>query len=786
MQDQNLKLRIHQLFVSNIELVVLVLFGILVAQTWFKEGYIMASSDYFPFIYQVETLKQSIFSWNYYDLGLGLPQYNVAYVIVLCFYAFFSTIGFSLPVMEGLRLTAWFVLPAVSMYLLSSIVLKGNRIARFAASFFYMINMFVVLDIWSIVAVWLYILIPFLLAILINAFESVSQNRKVLYHAVLFSVATMLTSYLSLNPAIIAVLLIALLSYIVFHLIFNCINNWERANIIKFLSVCGVLSIILNAWWIVPLHAVLFETPTSNPIKTSISDWWWTMARNQFVNVFRLNTLWSFIDYYYPYASVFSSNQLLIAASFAPSLLVFAALVFPDLRKNKYLVYAVLMLLPLLFLSKGVLPPFDGIYRWIYASVPFFWMFREPAYKFFPIIVGLYAVLIGFSVSQLCEKLKQILPKQPPAFSYSPLAVALLLFCIASYGIFTGEIVPAQRKDLPSVQVKIPNYWYEAAEFINSQPDEFRVLMLPKDEFYQIGYGWGYYGADLPPKYFFKKPAIVLINVGGYYTNYHSLEFITAMYDGIYEDENFPLAEALSMANIKYVVQRNDIDWTRFGHADLGSPEKIKGLMNGKKGVTLEKSIGQLDFYMNEQNSSQITAYAKAIYIMNGTISSMFYIQERTSVKQVFFLNGTNKEEQIIANKSNEKIICKEDSCRLAEIQAMTVAQPPKIKVTKYNPTSYEVSVREAYAPYWLVFSDSYDPGWALYDKGEKITEHYVANGYANGWRIEKTGDYTLTMEYEPQKKMYYAYMISLIALVLCVLYLIFRYTMQREKVVVG
>ncbi len=75
---------------------------------------------------------------------------------------------------------------------------------------------------------------------------------------------------------------------------------------------------------------------------------------------------------------------------------------------------------------------------------------------------------------------------------------------------------------------------------------------------------------------------------------------------------------------------------------------------------------------------------------------------------------------------------------------------------TKINPTLYKIKLskptpqREI-----LVFSELYDSGWkANYENGEKIPEanHFLVNVYANGWLIDKPGNYEITLKYQPQE----------------------------------
>lgn len=94
--------------------------------------------------------------------------------------------------------------------------------------------------------------------------------------------------------------------------------------------------------------------------------------------------------------------------------------------------------------------------------------------------------------------------------------------------------------------------------------------------------------------------------------------------------------------------------------------------------------------------------------------------------------------------------------------------EPPKINFKKISPVKYEVEVEGAEEPFWLIFSESFHPGWTSSVGGE----HLMINGFANGWRIEKLGDYKITLFFEPQKIYYFGVGVSLLVALASIGYL--------------
>ena len=82
------------------------------------------------------------------------------------------------------------------------------------------------------------------------------------------------------------------------------------------------------------------------------------------------------------------------------------------------------------------------------------------------------------------------------------------------------------------------------------------------------------------------------------------------------------------------------------------------------------------------------------------------------------------------------------------------LVENPSLTINKSSPVEYTVLVKNAQKPFTLIFNQSFQKGWEVSIDGEKIdnSKHFLVNGYANGWDIDKTGDYTIRVVYAPQK----------------------------------
>ncbi len=140
-----------------------------------------------------------------------------------------------------------------------------------------------------------------------------------------------------------------------------------------------------------------------------------------------------------------------------------------------------------------------------------------------------------------------------------------------------------------------------------------------------------------------------------------------------------------------------------------------------------------------------------------------------------------------------------------------SLGQEAQVEFRKINPTRYRVQVK-ARKPFWLVFSESFHPGWkayirqssgvrgqgmnfewsavlsALRDWGNRVElkEHYLVNTYANAWwvPVEEPGmkEFEIILEFKPQRLFEIGIVISLATLLGCVGYLIRGFMRKRKK----
>ena len=106
----------------------------------------------------------------------------------------------------------------------------------------------------------------------------------------------------------------------------------------------------------------------------------------------------------------------------------------------------------------------------------------------------------------------------------------------------------------------------------------------------------------------------------------------------------------------------------------------------------------------------------------------------------------------------------------------------------KIDPSTYKIKVeKNDSVPEMLVFSELFNSGWKISaSDGTKIPEtaHFLVNTYANGWLINESGSYDLTLEFEPQKSLEKGIKVSIFATVgtSCILVLLTALKIVKRK----
>jgi hypothetical protein len=361
-----------------------------------------------------------------------------------------------------------------------------------------------------------------------------------------------------------------------------------------------------------------------------------------------------------------------------------------------------------------------------------------------------------------------------------------------------------------SYLVKIPSDYYNASAVISQDTRQNKILDLPYSVINSVGWvnypAWKVVSAD-PTDQLFSKPS-VQANSADFY-----------QYGQIWNGEACENASwiisMMSLYNVQYLIYHKDVAQQFFNQ----TVDKISFLQN-QSYINLVENYPNFDLY-----SLNSTYYRPLIYptttanLINGSNTQLAYALKSGNLtdNNIFFLTYQISEQQLQLIKNYNQT--------LAAVQNQTSPATPNIIFQQNSPVQYQVKVENASSPFFLVFSETYDPWWKAYvansetsfggvtatylkmgvqeaksaatqpsnsmgfllEKPLPENTHYGVNGYGNAWLIDPSaiaknpdGSFQITLYYTPQSYYNLGWVISTVALAACIISLIIQTTLLR------
>jgi len=691
-------------------------------------------------------------------------------------------IGLSLEYAERLWFYLLFAFSGLSMYVLSTVVAK-NKVKPYhavgvIAALFYMFNPFFALGVSHWPYLWLtYASLPLMLGLFI---KGLNEQRGLKYIFIINLVWLFLSAGQFLNPKYAIIVWVPLLLYLAFHLIVNR----EKAVFIyscKFFLLLLVLWILLNSYWLLPNMLYIFQSISVTGDlylaigRTRLADF--ALNSAPLPEAMRLVGSWvldsGFRGYPYVYwAQIYRSSLFILIGYLIPAIAFFPVI----FKKGKNVLFFSLFLLGALVLMSGSQPPFGPLNLFLTHIPLMLEVFNLPNILFGIYSVVAYAVLFGLGTIMFTyyvgKKLPLRLPQKLRVGLKYVFAGTVIFLVIGLYGfpLWTGAVAYPGNALLSSSNYQIPNYYHEASLWLSSDKEEgdFRIFPVPYSKAGYVAYVWpsgGYQGPDLTES-LLGKPLIAEPINGNL-----SLSIATS----IVSNSTDNVAHILAFMNVKYIVLHNDVNWKLIDNYNeqimysyiAATQKNLTNTLNSMAGFSYCRSFGQLDFYLNNYwTPMKVYATSNAIYCEDSEhLPEISELNQFTPHEVVILPNNQFNIEQTLHLPTNSSI---------SDLDLLSnKTTPVLLTYEKLNPTLYNIEV-DTSKPFFLVFSDSYDEGWVATVDGHKLSDkyHFNANGFANGWYINKTGTYTIVLEFQPQKLFYTGSAISLTTILICTLYL--------------
>ncbi|MDP8261836.1 MAG: alpha-(1-_3)-arabinofuranosyltransferase family protein [Candidatus Ancaeobacter aquaticus] len=771
--------------------IIILIFASLIPLLWFKKGCFIAGGDIAAYIDLSNYIKFLPYAW---DEQVMAGRHNFAVHFLLPYGAFWYLLkSFSIPlnIIQQLWACVTLFISALSMYYLINLFTKTSKstIGTLLGALFYIINPFVantpLIVQYNLAPIYMFT--PLILAFFIKGLHSKNTSENIFF-ASLIALTSLLFASASLNITHLFVLIGILLAYLIFYLATNR-NRFVSACI--FIVLCGILYTAVNFWWI----SVSFTKMVSMSNTVSASHKGWEVLNaTHLSDAFRLLGSWAWrVGHrdmpYFPYAYVYDSWYFLIL-EWGLVIFIFSAL-FVQTKKS---VFPALLALIGLFLMKGETGPFGFFYKYAWNSLPGFWIFREPFAKFAAIVTLSYGLLLGISCSYYFDTLMEWVNKSSVASRkyISPLkhsfktifpAIIITVICLLSFPMFTGECIwDHYNYEMRSLHAKVPQYWHDASNWFEENDPDARILPLPKTGYGKSCFNWesGFTAECSPVKNLFPNPLI-------YYEDFPHNEY-QAYLNNIFSiteaETSRHASDILRPLGITYVVHQKDVDW-KFTWPDAISHDMLSERLSQDTGLKKITSFGKLDIYKVTQSLPHIYSTPEATVDKN-TKNSLFTLKPSLLKKAPYIFLS---EEQRAPEQSN--------------FTTIDTSYPIKM-VTKINPSRYIVDI-DAHAPFWLIFDNTYSLEWHAYidqtishsdffkkrvfldtfihkNTWTHVVDHYVINGYANGWWVTKPGIYKIIIQYGPQYTFEGALYISFTAIIILIVFLLTYFPTRKTK----
>jgi arabinofuranan 3-O-arabinosyltransferase len=587
-------------------------------QFWFDPGRLLAGGDLSPVV-GTAWLGRLFAPWSWSGSNLGGPASNETNLPFAAVYWLVHVLHGSPALAERIWYTALFAGAAMACCLL----LRAFRIGPVGAALgalAYVFNAHVLTLGSNPVYFAAMVLLAGLPAVVLTTASGRWSLRKGI---LLLGASAPLLGYVFMNPPLVLMIGVLLAST-------PLLAGWiygrtagRRA--LRTLALGAPLLALASAYWLVPTLLQTKADATSTLATTS--SWIWTEGRATLANGFWLNNSWAWkFPEYFPYAGAEGKFPLLILKFLLPiTAFGFLALArFPRVfggaaRRGRLGIAASATALFLVLLSTGTRFPgafvFDPLYR-----LPLGWLLREPGR--FLILGGLaYSVLLALTTEAAWEKLKSLEPGivsrwrsalNRPGLRLAAVSVAGAAVLAPGFPLMTGAIAPSHRPLLPSTRVSVPAYWTAMASYLNSSAPPGNLLVLPQDDFYQMPYTWGYYGADGFIRNLIARNVVDPVAQGYTPGQQEIIGAVHLVQRGLLVHDWPSVQRTLGAIGAPLLLVRGDVN-AAFPGRHITPPATLASSLREDPGVRLVRRFGKLELFAlraHIEPAGSVTSYA--------------------------------------------------------------------------------------------------------------------------------------------------------------------------------
>ena len=364
-----------------------------------------------------------------------------------------------------------------------------------------------------------------------------------------------------------------------------------------FLARALPVALLVNLWWIVPAALTIAGSGFAERFATpAVEDWAWTHARASLVNAASLNTTWAWTyPEYFPYSHRLAQPPFDFLRFFALTLAVIGLVLARGRERRAAIVLAVFGLATV-WIAKGLHPPLPGANAWLYDHVPGFWLLRDPG-KMLAVQSLVLALLGGMAVAALVRS------SRPWRAVFGPVVAGVLVAGSVAYvhPLSPGRLLVKGALSTTRPMSPVSDDWRRMAAYLDAQPPEGKIVVLPAGDFYQLPTTWGYYGVSFA-RLIIDRPVVEPGTASYFSTASAVTSTVDSLERDLVEGNSSAVLSKLGALGARYILLRRDLDRDMRGRM-LVSPDALARGLARVPGLAHARSFGLLDVYRVETDS---------------------------------------------------------------------------------------------------------------------------------------------------------------------------------------
>ena len=590
----------------------------------------------------------------------------------------------------------WFfpflIFSTFSIYLLSKRLFNHTLVSLFATIYF-LSNNFIIFRLHGgqMYMAMAYALTPLGLYLFVRGVE-----EKKLIFALLNGIVLSAAVYYDLR---IAVLIVGI--QVAYGLYYSLVLVSDRSKAfcagVKNLAVSGVVVLLFNIFWLLPL-AVGFRSSLLSPSDVSSLKMVKSLSRTDFFNALALSMgadpKWG--------RFVYLKGQIITAALFPILLIIYGCSLLAKPRRE-YLFWF-LASLGLAFMAKGLNPPLSGLNAFFYNYVPLAAMYRLPS-KFLLIGGTTVSLCFGLGCAAILSKIKNVKWHAP---------VILCLAFLPVLVLFPALVGPRSLKSTAggsSFKPFVAPGYFEFEEWLNQQEGGYKSVFLPGGPMYR------FFSAKYPV-YQSTTPSQTESSFGSYF------KYRFGALNGLQSSDGKVLPAMLRLLNVKYIflAPSDATIWPWYAR--------------GARSLFRDMLLGIEEFKKTEN---------KNIFVLENP-APRFYLS-----RQLVQIDGDF--EEVIGGLIDSGVGLQTITLVDEEV-ADTIAsgELSKVEVEKMGNAKYKIKINDPpEGTFYLNFQDGYDSNWQI---DGTIKSSLSAAGTNYFLLINDGGDSSLelTLEHRLQK----------------------------------